>query len=154
MAGHLKIPLSIFNSQQLLILAKILLILPIGLWGSEAIAQSKKETAANPASDSEIFLYRGLGASYVCNALTAKVEFPKAVGIAAATYTQLLRSRHGGKVASAGNKELTNEQLFNGSEFQIVTGAVQFCPKLVPEDIKKKIKEANKKLIEEERKNK
>ena len=89
-----------------------------------------------------MFLYRGMGSSYVCNARTAGLEFPKAVGIAAATYVQLLNGRHGGLVASAGSKKLTNEQLFAGAEFQIITGAMQFCPDLVPEDVKEKVEEA------------
>jgi hypothetical protein len=83
-----------------------------------------------------------MGSSYVCNARTAGIEFPKAVGIAAATYVQLLNGRHGGMVASTGNKKLTNEQLFAGAEFQIITGAMQFCPDKVPADVKTKVEEA------------
>ena len=90
-------------------------------------------------------LYRGVGSSYVCNARAAKVEFPKAVGIAAATYVQLLNGRHGGKVESAGSQKLTNEQLFAGAEFQIITGAMQFCPDEVPADVKSKVEAAIKK---------
>ena len=86
-----------------------------------------------------------MGSSYVCNARAAKVEFPQAVGIAAATYVQLLNGRHGGKVESVGNEKLTNEQLFAGAEFQIITGAMQFCPKEVPADVKSKIEAAIKK---------
>ena len=43
------------------------------------------------------------------------------------------------------DKKLTNEQLFAGAEFQIITGAMQFCPDLVPADVKKKVDEAIKK---------
>ena len=86
-----------------------------------------------------------MGSSFVCNARTAGIEFPKAVGVAAATYVQLLNGRHGGKVASTGNKKLTNEQLFAGAEFQIITGAMQFCPDKVPADVKTKVEEALKK---------
>ena len=95
-----------------------------------------------PASKEDVFLYRGLGASYLCNARAAGIEFPKAVGIAAATYAQVLNGRHGGIVASAGKKKLTNKQLFAGAEFQIITGALQFCPKEVPSEVTTKVKEA------------
>ncbi len=64
------------------------------------------------------------------------------VGVAAATYVQFLNGRHGGKFASTGNKNLTNEQLFAGSEFQIITGAMQFCTDKVPADVKPKVEEA------------
>lgn len=95
-----------------------------------------------PASNEDIFLYRGMGSSYVCNARTAGVPFPKAVGIAAATYVQLLNGRHGGKVASTGMQKLSNDQLFAGSEFQIITGAMQFCPNAVPSLVKSKVNAA------------
>ncbi len=109
------------------------------------MAQTSGSASASPASDKDVFLYRGMGSSYVCNARTAGVEFPKAVGIAAATYVQLLNGRHGGRVASTGTKKLTNEQLFAGAEFQIITGALQFCPDKVPADVKTKVEEALKK---------
>jgi len=111
--------------------------------GTAAMAQGAAKP--QPASDRDIFLYRGMGSSYVCNARTAGVEFPKAVGIAAATYVQLLNGRHGGLVASTGDKKLSNEQLFSGAEFQIITGALQFCPDKVPADVKTKVEEALKK---------
>jgi hypothetical protein len=128
-----------------LVLAAPLLISPLALVGPSALAQGAGNADAKPATNEDVFLYRGMGSSYVCNARVAGVEFPKAVGIAAATYVQILNGRHGGQVASAGNKKLTNEQLFAGAEFQIITGALQFCPKEVPADVKEKVEEALKK---------
>ena len=106
---------------------------------------SSGSTLTVAASNEDIFLYRGALSSYVCNARAADVAFPKAVGIAAATYAQILTGRHGGLVASAGTSKLTTKQLFAGAEFQIITGALQYCPKEVPEDVKAKIEEAVKK---------
>ena len=126
------------------VLSAPLLLLPLCLAAPAAMAQSAAK-APKPASNDDVFLYRGMGSSYVCNARTAGIEFPKAVGVAAATYVQLLNGRHGGKVASTGNKKLTNEQLFAGAEFQIITGAMQFCPDKVPADVKTKVEEALKK---------
>ncbi len=107
-----------------------------------AHSQSRGTSKPYPASNDDIFLYRGMGSSYVCNAAQAGIEFSKAVGIAAATYSQVLNGRHGGIVASAGKKKLTNKQLFSGAEFQIVTGALQYCPKKVPADVKEKVQAA------------
>lgn len=126
-----------------MLLSASLVLAPLGLALPEA--QAQQANAAQPADQDDIFLYRGMGSSYVCNARAAKVEFPKAVGIAAATYVQILNGRHGGKVKSLGDKKLTNEQLFSGAEFQIITGALQFCPKEVPADVKAKVEEALKK---------
>ena len=97
------------------------------------------------ASNEDLFLYRGIGSSFVCNGRAAGLPFPKAVGIAASTYAQIINGRHGGFVASAGTNKLTTKQLFSGAEFQIITGAIQYCPKEVPEDVKAKIEEAVKK---------
>ena len=110
-----------------------------------ASAQAQQAAASKPAAQEDIFLYRGMGSSYVCNARAAKVEFPKAVGIAAATYVQVLNGRHGGKVQSVGQQKLTNEQLLAGAEFQIITDALQYCPDEVPADVKAKVEEAVKK---------
>ncbi len=104
--------------------------------------RSEQSKTQAPASDEDIFLYRAIGASFLCNARQADIEFPKALGIAAATYAQVLNGKHGSFVASAGKEKLTNKQLFAGAEFQIITGALQYCPKRVPEDVKSKVEEA------------
>ena len=95
-----------------------------------------------PATADDIFLYSGIGSSFICNARSAGVEFPKAVGISAATYAQILNGRHDGYVLSAGDKKLTNKQLFSGAEFHVITGALQYCPEQVPDDVKVKVEEA------------
>ncbi len=135
--------ISIFRLQGLL--AVILCFSPITQIGLTAFAEDKDNEKSSPASVADIFLYRGLGASYLCNARAAGIEFPKAVGVAAATYVQVLNGRHGGFVASAGKKKLTNKQLFAGAEFQIITAALQYCPKEVPSKVKKKVEDAIKK---------
>ena len=110
-----------------------------GVFNASKAEVNKKQS---PASESDLFLYRGIGASFLCNARQVGVEFPKAVGIAAATYAQVLNGRHGSFVVSAGEKKLTNKQLFAGAEFHIITAALQYCPKQVPEDVKTKIQKA------------
>ncbi len=113
---------------------------PLG--GNLKTSNSEIKKQQKPASNDDIFLYRGIGASFICNARSAEVEFAKAVGIAASTYTQVLNGRHGGFVASAGKEKLTNKQLYQGAEFQIVTGALKYCPEAVPEDVKEKVQQA------------
>lgn len=90
----------------------------------------------------------------MCNALVAEIEFPKAVGIAAATYVQVLEGKHDGKVESVGKEKLTRDKLFAGAEFQVVTAAMQFCPDNVPEDVKNKVKKAIDTEIGKNKKNK
>ena len=115
---------------------------PTPLGGKLQSSQDEANVENNPATADDIFLYRGIGSSFICNARSAGVEFPTAVGVSAATYAQVLSGHHGGYVASAGNKKLTNKQLFSGAEFQVVTGALQYCPEHVPDDVKAKVEAA------------
>ena len=106
--------------------------------------------ALKPANDKDLYLYKGIGASYLCIASEAGVEFPKAVGIATATYVQVLEGKHGGLVKELGKKKLEREKLFAGAEFQIVTTAMQYCPDKVPKEVTKKVE----KILEENKKKK
>ena len=108
----------------------------------------KAEKKLIPATEKDLYLYKGMGASYLCIASKAGIEFPKAVGVATATYVQVLEGKHGGLVKELGNKKLEREKLFTGAEFQIVTTALQYCPDSVPKDVTKKVK----KIIEENKK--
>jgi hypothetical protein len=101
-----------------------------------------------PATENDLFLYKGMGASYLCIASKAGIEFPKAVGVASATYVQVIEGKHGGLIKDLGNEKLNREKLFSGAEFQIVTTALQYCPDSVPEKVRKKVD----KILKENRK--
>ena len=102
-----------------------------------------KEIKANKnlkaATEQDLYLYKGMGASYLCIASKAGIEFPKAVGVATATYVQVIEGKHGGLVKELGDKKLERDKLFAGAEFQIVTTAVQYCPDSVPKEVTKKV---------------
>ena len=100
---------------------------------------SKAEKKLPAATEKDLYLYKGMGASYLCIASKAGIEFPKAVGVATATYVQVLEGKHGGLVEELGDTKLDREKLFAGAEFQIVTTAIQYCPDSVPEKITKKV---------------
>ena len=84
----------------------------------------------------------------LCIASKAGIEFPKAVGVASATYVQVIEGKHGGLIKNLGNNKLDREKLFSGAEFQIVTTALQYCPDSVPKKVRKKVK----KILKENRK--
>ena len=100
------------------------------------------------ATEQDLYLYKGMGASYLCIASKAGIEFPKALGVASATYVQVIEGKHGGAVKELGDKKLEREKLFAGAEFQIVTTAIQYCPDSVPEEVTKKVS----KIIKENKK--
>ena len=99
----------------------------------------KAEKKLPAATEKDLYLYKGMGASYLCIASKAGIEFPKAVGVATATYVQVLEGKHGGLVKELGDKKLEREKLFAGAEFQIVTTAIKYCPDSVPKDVTKKV---------------
>ena len=99
----------------------------------------KAEKQLAPATEKDLYLYKGMGASYLCIASKAGIEFQKAVGVATATYVQVIEGKHGGLVKELGDKKLERKNLFAGAEFQIVTTALQYCPDSVPKDVAKKV---------------
>ena len=99
----------------------------------------KADKKLQAATEQDLFLYKGMGASYLCIASKAGIEFPKALGVATATYVQVVEGKHGGEIKELGNKKLEREKLFAGAEFQIVTTAIQYCPDSVPKEVTKKV---------------
>ena len=99
--------------------------------------KAEKELLA--ATEQDLYLYKGMGASYLCIASKAGIEFPKALGVATATYVQVVEGKHGGAVKELGDDKLEREKLFAGAEFQIVTTAIQYCPDSVPKEVTKKV---------------
>ena len=112
-------------------------ILDINLFNQEIYANNKLK----PAQEEDLYLYKGMGASYLCIASKAGIDFPKAIGVATATYVQVLEGKHGGLIKELGDKKLEREKLFAGAEFQIVETALKYCPESIPEDISKKVDE-------------
>ena len=127
-------------SKKILIFLKLPLLLCLTLFEINIFNKEiKAEKKLLAATEQDLFLYKGMGASYLCIATKAGIEFPKAVGIATATYVQVLEGKHGGLVKELGNKKLEREKLFAGAEFQIVTTAIKYCPGSVPKEITKKV---------------
>ena len=112
-------------------------ILSLNLFNQETYANKKLK----PAREEDLYLYKGMGASYLCIASKAGIEFPKAIGVATATYVQVIEGKHGGLIKELGNKKLEREKLFAGAEFQIVETALKYCPDSIPVDVTKKVNE-------------
>ena len=113
------------------------------------ISSDNNEVNFIPATDEDIYLYRQIGISYLCMARQIEVEFPKAISLAAKNYALLISSRHGGFIKELGKDKLPEKNIYNGAILQILDGAIQNCPDMVPEEDKKKflktVEELNKK---------
>jgi len=104
------------------------------------------------ASDEDLFLYRQMGASYLCIASKAEVDFNKGLGIASATFANVIIGKHGGTIEELGNKKLDEKNLYNAGTFQIVGSALNICPESIPNNIKKDYEKQLKKLVKKNKK--
>ena len=121
------------------------LLIFLTFYDTTLFKQGIKAEKLSAATDKDLFLYKGMGASYLCIASKAGIEFPKAVGVATATYVQVVEGKHGGKIKELGSKKLEREKLFAGAEFQIVTTAIQYCPDSIPKEVTEKVNKILKK---------
>ena len=112
----------------------------------------KAENKLPAATEQDLFLYRQMGASYLCIASKAEVDFSKGLGIASATFAQVIRGKHGGLLVGFENEEFNEEKLFNAGTFQIVGSALQMCPNSIPNDVKKDYEKRLKEIVEKNKK--
>jgi len=140
----------ILYSKSIIKLLGISIIIPLTFFDINAINnQIKAEKSLTAASEKDLFLYRQMGASYLCISSKAEVDFRKGLGIASATFANVIIGKHGGAIKELGNKKLDQKKLYNAGTFQIVGSALNICPESIPKNIKndyeKKLKQFNKK---------
>ena len=142
-----------FNSKRILKLLSISLVIPLTLFESNSFnKQIKAEKNLMAASEKDIFLYRQMGASYLCIASKAEVEFKKGLGIASATFANVIIGKHGGAIKEIGNEKLDEKKLYNAGTFQIVGSALNICPESIPKDIKNDYEKRLKELVKKSKK--
>ena len=111
--------------------------------------QIKAEKNLIAATEEDLFLYRQMGASYLCIASKAEVDFKKGLGIASATFANVIVGKHGGAIKELGDEKLNEKRLYNAGTFQIVGSAINICPESIPKNIKndyeKRLKQLTKK---------
>jgi len=142
-----------YHSKKLLELLGISLIVPLTLFEINLLnKQIKAETNLVAASEKDLFLYRQMGASYLCIASKAEVDFKKGLGIASATFANVIIGKHGGAIEELGNKKLDEKKLYNAGTFQIVGSALNICPESIPKNIKKDYEKRLKQIAKERKK--
>ena len=131
----------------------ISLILPFALFGINTTnRQLKAEKNLIAASEKDLFLYRQRGASYLCIASKAEVDFTKGLGIASATFANVIIGKHGGAIKELGSKKLDEKRLYNAGTFQIVGSALNICPESVPKKIKTDYEKRLKQIVKKSKK--
>ena len=91
-------------------------------------------------------------ASYLCIASRADVDFNKGLGIASATFANVIIGKHGGVIKQLGDKKLDEKKLYNAGTFQIVASALNICPESVPKKIKKDYEKRLKQIVKKSKK--
>ena len=114
--------------------------------------QIKAEKNLIAATEEDLFLYRQMGASYLCIASKAEVDFKKGLGIASATFANVIVGKHGGAIKELGNEKLDEKRLYNAGTFQIVGSALNICPESIPKNIKNDYEKRLKKLTKKAKK--
>ena len=114
--------------------------------------QIKAEKNLAAASEKDVFLYRQMGASYLCIASKAEVDFSKGLGIASATFANVIIGKHGGVIKELGDKKLDEKKLYNAGTFQIVGSALNICPESIPKNIKNDYEKRFKQFVKESKK--
>ena len=129
------------------------LIIPLLLTEINSINKEvKSEKNQIAASEKDLFLYRQMGASYLCIASKAEIDFNKGLGIASATFANVIIGKHGGAIKALGNDKLDEKKLYNAGTFQIVGSALNICPESIPINIKNDYEKRLKQLIKENKK--
>ena len=142
-----------FYSKRSLKLFGISIIIPFLIFDINTInKQIKAEKNLVAASEKDLFLYRQMGASYLCIASKAEVDFKKGLGIASATFANVIIGKHGGAIKELGSKKLDEKKLYNAGTFQIVGSALNICPESIPKNIKVDYEKRLKQLTKESKK--
>ena len=142
-----------FNSKTILKFLGIFSILSFTfLEGNLLNTQIKAEKNLIAASEKDLFLYRQMGASYLCISSKAEVDFNKGLGIASATFANVIIGKHGGAIKELGKEKLDEKKLYNAGTFQIVGSALNICPESIPKNIKNDYEKRLKQLLKESKK--
>ena len=143
----------IFFSKKIYKLLGFIFILSLNLFEINAInKQVKAEKSLIAATEKDLFLYRQMGASYLCIASKAEVDFSKGLGIASATFANVIIGKHGGVIKELGKEKIDEKRLYNSGTFQIVGSALNICPESIPNDIKNDYEKRLKQLIKKNKK--
>ncbi len=142
-----------FYSKRILNLLGISLIIPFTFFEINLLNKEiKAEKNLIAATEKDLFLYRQMGASYLCIASKAEVDFNKGLGIASATFANVIIGKHGGSIKELGNEKLDEKRLYNAGTFQIVGSALNICPESIPKNIKSDYEKRLKELVKKSKK--
>ena len=109
-----------------------------------------------PANDKDLDLYRSMGITYLCTTSTkgTDADFEKSLVVATNLFSTVMQQKHGGFIKEGKKKQQTLEprSLQNNIMFQLVGGAINYCPNNVPAEMEKEFRNQVKKIQESNKK--
>ena len=145
-----------FRSKKFLNLFNIPLLFYLIICEINFINKRLDANTQSPASPQDVFLYKQMGASYLCKSINDKIDFDfkKAFAVATYTFAEVIFSKHGNLIKEAGKEKLTSERVLYIGEIEILNSAIKICPKQVPSNIKKKFENTLNKIKKQKNKKK
>ena len=137
-----------FQSKKFINLLNIPLLLYLTIFEINILNKRSYANTKPPASQQDLFLYKQMGASYLCKSINDKIDFDfkKAFAVSTYTFAEVILSKHGNVIKEAGKEKLTTQRVLYIGEIEILNSAINICPKQIPNDVKKRFNETIKKL--------
>tara|TARA_A100001234_G_scaffold74632_1_gene65982 strand:- start:3834 stop:4283 length:450 start_codon:yes stop_codon:yes gene_type:complete len=145
-----------FRSKKSFNLLNIPLLLYLTIFEINFLNKRLDAKPNSPATPQDIFLYKQMGASYLCKSINDKIDFDfkKAFAVATYTFAEVIFSKHGNLIKEAGKEKLTTERVLYIGEIEILNSAIKICPKQVPSKIKKNFENTLNKIKKQKNKKK
>ena len=145
-----------FQSKKFLNLLNIPLLLYLIFYEINILNKRLYANTKPQASKEDVFLYKQMGASFLCKSINDKIDFDfkKAFAVSTYTFAEVIFSKHGNLIQEAGNEKLTTQRVLYIGEIEILNSAIKICPKQIPNDIKKRFEETLNNLKKQNIKNK
>ena len=145
-----------FQSKKFLNLLNIPLLLYLIFYEINILNKRLYANTKPQASKEDVFLYKQMGASFLCKSINDKIDFDfkKAFAVSTYTFAEVIFSKHGNLIQEAGNEKLPTQRVLYIGEIEILNSAIKICPKQIPNDVKKRFEETVNNLKKQNNKNK
>ena len=100
-----------FRSKKFLNLFNIPLLFFFAICEIDFLNRRLYANTKTPASQQDIFLYKQMGASYLCKSINDKIDFDfeKAFAVSTHTFAEVIFSKHGNLIEGSENEKLTSK---------------------------------------------
>ena len=120
------------------------------------LSEARANNKIIPANDKDLDLYRSMGITYLCStsAKGTDADFEKSLVVATNLFSTVMQQKHGGYIKEGKKKQQKIEPraLQNNIMFQLVGGALNYCPNNVPKAMEEEFKNSVKRIQESNKK--